>query len=153
MRRSLSKTSDFYGCRCLWFLYPQIDRKLCVSCGKCKKVCAFQKENEAYTPLAVYALARKNADMLKLSSSGGAFSVFAEQLIAEQGAVFGVALVQEASTLVPRHCVATSLEELAPREGQNMYNPAWGILLYRQSSFLNQGRKFYSLEHHAKSLR
>ena len=24
------------------FLYPQIDEKLCVNCGMCKKVCAFQ---------------------------------------------------------------------------------------------------------------
>lgn len=135
-KQAISMVADAYG-----FLYPQIDRKLCISCGKCKKVCAFQKENEAYTPLAVYALARKNADMLKLSSSGGAFSVFAEHFITEQGTVFGAALVREASTLVPRHCAATSEEELAPMRGSKYVQSSLGHTFVQVKQLLEAGKK------------
>lgn len=123
------------------FLYPEIDSRLCISCGKCKKVCAFQRKNKAYTPLVVYALARKDTNMLQLSASGGAFSVFAEQIIAEHGAVFGAAFVREASTLVPRHCIATSLEELAPLRGSKYVQSSLGHTFVQAKQLLESGRK------------
>ena len=135
-KQAISMVADAFG-----FLYPQIDRQLCISCGKCKKACAFQKKNEAYIPLAVYALARKDANMLQLSASGGAFSVFAEQMIAEQGAVFGAALAQEASTLVPRHCAATSLEELAPLRGSKYVQSSLGHTFVQAKQLLESGKK------------
>lgn len=73
------------------FLYPVVEESLCVECGLCKKICAFQKEEPALeeAPL-VYAV--KAADEIrKESSSGGMFTALSDVLLARGGVVYGSA--------------------------------------------------------------
>lgn len=94
------------------FLYPKVDESTCISCGACHKVCAFQNIQETNVPQKVYAIARKNRELLKKSASGGVFAGFAEAVIQHGGVVYGAALLQKQGTLVPCHIAATSQEEL-----------------------------------------
>lgn len=123
------------------FLFPRIDERLCVSCGMCKKVCAFQQENKPYTPLTAYALARKDNDARRLSASGGAFSVFAEHVLAKDGVVFGAALKREDSTLIPCHCMAGSPEELEPLRGSKYVQSDLGNTFAQAKQMLEAGKR------------
>ena len=85
------------------FLYPKVDESTCISCGACHKVCAFQNIQETNVPQKVYAIARKNRELLKKSASGGVFAGFAEAVIQHGGVVYGAALLQKQGTLVPSY--------------------------------------------------
>lgn len=43
-RDAVSMRPDRYG-----FLYPRIDERLCVRCGKCLRVCAFKHDTQQAT--------------------------------------------------------------------------------------------------------
>lgn len=101
----------------LGFYYPRIDTALCVECGICKSACDFQRVRGSYTPRAVYAAMRKNTQALLKSSSGGAFAVFAEAVLRNNGAVFGAVLKKETNGLFPCHCIATNISELSAMFG------------------------------------
>lgn len=47
------------------FIYPVINPNLCVSCGACKKVCAYQNENSLHEPVRAYAAVNKNRNSLQ----------------------------------------------------------------------------------------
>ncbi len=75
------------------FLYPKIDQQKCIDCGMCKKVCAFQngyKKNEKEYP-EVWAVKHKNSNVLKTSTSGGAFTAISDYILDLDGVVYGVA--------------------------------------------------------------
>ena len=70
------------------FLYPHIDENKCVRCGKCLKVCKEIRFHQE--PQTIYACWSKD-DYLRLhSSSGGVFSIIAENVLSKGGAVCAV---------------------------------------------------------------
>ena len=71
------------------FLYPVVDRDKCVECSMCQKVCPTISRQVPRKPLNVYACKNKSSEVRCKSSSGGVFSLLAEQTIAEGGTVFG----------------------------------------------------------------
>lgn len=93
------------------FFYPEIDEAICVSCGKCYKVCPElnQSYNEqAQTVDAAYA--QSNADRQK-GSSGGTFGLLASYVISKGGNVYGAAFDDNLRLV---HRCATTIEELQP---------------------------------------
>ncbi len=71
------------------FSYPVVDKNLCVDCGLCEKVCHELKPYERRTPLRVLAVINHDENIRSESSSGGIFSIIAEQIIKDGGVVFG----------------------------------------------------------------
>lgn len=71
------------------FLYPKVDADACIDCGLCKKVCPILNEGNKRKPLKVYAAINKDEKIRLESSSGGVFTLLAEQTIEEGGIVFG----------------------------------------------------------------
>jgi len=76
------------------FLYPCIDKNICIDCGLCNKVCPINKADEMASrekdmPLEAYAVRNRNSKVLDSSSSGGFFSVIAEYVTDKEGYVFG----------------------------------------------------------------
>lgn len=71
------------------FLYPKINQSLCINCGLCKKVCPSlnYKFNNKEKPECYAAMA--NDEIRKISSSGGAFTVFANYILSKNGIVCG----------------------------------------------------------------
>lgn len=78
---------DFDGC-----LYPAINKKKCIECGKCKAVCPVRSKKNSRTKsesTVVYAGYCKKEAIRNTSSSGGIYPMVAEWIVAERGIVFG----------------------------------------------------------------
>ena len=71
------------------FLYPKVDSKKCSNCELCTKVCPILNENAIRFPNHVYALKNKNIEIRTNSSSGGIFTILAENTIKSGGCVYG----------------------------------------------------------------
>ena len=74
------------------FLYPKIDLEKCIHCNKCRNVCPTlnKKENKEY--LNCYAAKSTDDDLRMKSSSGGLFTIFAEEYLNKDGIVYGACL-------------------------------------------------------------
>ncbi|MGN8725065.1 Coenzyme F420 hydrogenase/dehydrogenase, beta subunit C-terminal domain [Segatella copri] len=71
------------------FWYPVVDKNCCVNCGLCERVCPQKNITTNRNPLRTFALKHLDERVQLSSSSGGAFSVLAENIISEGGIVFG----------------------------------------------------------------
>jgi len=71
------------------FLYPEVDKNLCVKCGLCKKVCTIDKNLVNPAIQKAYAAVNTDADVLRNSTSGGAFIAIAETVLNKGGIVYG----------------------------------------------------------------
>lgn len=72
------------------FFYPKVDHTTCINCGLCEIVCPELKPYEKRKPILIQAATNKNEYIRLRSSSGGIFSLLAEDIINKGGVVFGV---------------------------------------------------------------
>ena len=79
------------------FSYPLVDKGRCIKCGQCELRCPVLAEkknnnsNNAIKPRS-YGLKNKNDAERRDSSSGGAFTVFANEIFRQNGVVYGCTL-------------------------------------------------------------
>lgn len=74
------------------FFYPAVDEKACMRCGKCQRVCPVLNGKTVDDEILAHGLAcTKDENMRKNSSSGGVFSLLAEEIFKQNGVVFGAA--------------------------------------------------------------
>jgi len=111
---AVCKTGAIVGRFIDGFLCPQVDGLRCVRCGKCKEVCPVEnsKDNGYGSRVAearCYVAWHKELNVRQLSSSGGLFSAFAQQTLAEGGVIFGAAFDNH---LVLRHRGVTRYEDV-----------------------------------------
>ena len=96
------------------FLYPVVDESKCVNCEICKNVCPLLKN--AYPmqeePSAFYGVIHNNWEVRKQSSTGGAFSLIAEEVIRRNGVVFGAAFTADFEVRHIGVAVTEDLKEL-----------------------------------------
>lgn len=103
---AISVVNDKYG-----FEQIRVDSDLCRECGMCEKVCPainVKVSNERYSTGAAYAL---NDEVKYLGTSGGLFGVFANNVISDNGYVYGAAFD---SNLKLKTTPAKSRKELLP---------------------------------------
>lgn len=98
------------------FVYPTIDQRLCIDCGRCKRVCAFQNVSYNKSIKDTYAAVSTNTEVLE-SASGGLFASFAKSVLEKNGVVYGCAMVYENEKLRPKHICVSSEEDLAALKG------------------------------------
>jgi len=100
------------------FFYPQIDDDKCVDCGICLKHCHLLNrkviKNKMYNYPIVYAVKNKDKEILKQSSSGGMFTVVANNILEKNGMVFGVAFDEN---LIAKHVCINSKDDLKNLRG------------------------------------
>lgn len=89
-RKCITMQSDKEG-----FAYPVFDTKQCTNCGLCNKVCPVINQLPAQPPIATYAATNSNGAIREQSSSGGIFTLLAEETINKGGVVFGAAFNEE----------------------------------------------------------
>ena len=78
------------------FIYPAIDKAKCVQCGICKQVCPISHARERNQSVQEAYIAYTNNESVRLaSSSGGVFSAIAEEILHQNGVVFGAAFDQK----------------------------------------------------------
>ena len=71
------------------FRYPLVNEKICVDCHLCEKVCPVLNRADVKDPIEIYASYNKDENIRLKSSSGGIFTVLAENVIRQGGVVFG----------------------------------------------------------------
>lgn len=118
-------------------LYPLVDEEKCIRCGKCVRVCPAlhpydrnEKKPECY---AAYG----DDGIRAVSSSGGIFSLAAEQVLQEGGAVCG-AMFDERFHLSQK--VVYSREELPKLRGSKYIQSDTGHTFQEIKKVLDEGR-------------
>ena len=74
------------------FLYPKVDKAACIDCHLCEKVCPILNvKPEVERPQEGYIVQHRDEQVLRQSTSGGAFTAIASWVIEQGGVVFGAA--------------------------------------------------------------
>lgn len=119
------------------FLYPVVDKEVCVDCGLCEKVCPVLNQREERKPLEVYAAFNKNEEIRMQSSSGGIFTALAEQIIQEEGVVFGARFNEDWEVI---HDYTETAAGLSVFRGSKYVQSRIGDTFNQAEQFLKQGR-------------
>lgn len=123
------------------FLYPAVDYNKCVECGLCKKICPTIGESSAFSDedskVEAYAAYNKDSDVRFKSSSGGVFSLLAEEILAQHGVVYGAAMGND---LVVRHVKVETLADLEKLRGSKYVQSALGDSFRSCKEMLEKGR-------------
>lgn len=102
------KTND------MGFIVPEIDHDKCIKCGKCKKACpviSTKYDNDPHPDCHIIMADEKTR---MDSSSGGAFTLLANDVLADGGYVCGVKLMDDFSV---NHVIIDKVEDLPPLRG------------------------------------
>ena len=123
------------------FWYPEVDYSQCIECGRCIKVCPIiqiplQGRNERNEPLA-YGCYNKNESVRLESSSGGLFTLIAEEVIGVGGVVFGARFDDKFNVI---HDHAESLDDLDLFRGSKYVQSSIGTSYEKAREFLREGR-------------
>lgn len=132
-KQCISLSEDSEG-----FLYPQVDKAVCIDCGLCEKVCPIIHQGDPSEPLSCYIAINPNEDIRLKSSSGGIFTLLAEATIREGGVVFGARFDEEWNVV---HAWTDTIEGLAPFRGSKYVQSRIGDTYCEAKEFLKQGRK------------
>ena len=120
------------------FLYPTIHDALCVNCNLCKSVCPIispSKKEDFHSDVYVF---QHNDERVRLeSTSGGAFSAFAEEIIQLDGVVFGASFDEN---FVVRHTYAECSGELSQFRNSKYVQSEIRNTYKEAKAFLEQGR-------------
>lgn len=134
------------------FRYPHADVD-CNFCGRCQKICPMMgsdgnvRQHPGIIELSdvvsntypkVFAAWNNDTAIRNKSSSGGVFTLLAEQTIAAGGLVFGAAFDKELNL---RHCVVDTISDLAALRGSKYIQSETGDVFVHVKTALNQGRK------------
>lgn len=120
------------------FLYPQVDTSKCVDCHLCEKVCPVINQDEARTPLKVYAAKNSDDDIRLKSSSGGIFTLLAEQTIKDDGVVFGACWDKDWNV---KHDYIDNISDLQRFRSSKYLQSVIGDNYLKAEQFLKIGRK------------
>ena len=132
-KHSISFKEDREG-----FLYPNIDVSTCIDCGLCEKVCPVLNQSEERVPLQVYAAKHTDDEIRMKSSSGGIFTLLAEQIIDKGGVVFGARFNDKWEVV---HDYTETKEGLAPFRGSKYVQSNIGNSYKQVEEFLKTGRE------------
>ncbi|WP_455773038.1 Coenzyme F420 hydrogenase/dehydrogenase, beta subunit C-terminal domain [Porphyromonas asaccharolytica] len=119
------------------FDYPIVDTDRCIECHKCERVCPFMKLDEPHKPQAVYAACATDEELRRESSSGGLFTLLAEDTLRRGGVVFGARFDDTWSVC---HDYTETIEGLAPFRGSKYLQSRIGDSYQQAEQFLKEGR-------------
>lgn len=121
------------------FDFPSINDADCIKCGKCYKVCAQVGYEWFHTVKNTYAALHKNRDVLMNSTSGGAMTSIAEQVLEREGAVFGTIL--DTSDWCAKFVKIDSMENLGLLRGSKYVQSDTSDIYSQVKKELHQGRE------------
>ena len=120
------------------FLYPQVDISKCVDCHLCEKVCPVINQYDTRTPLNVYAAKNSDDEVRHQSSSGGIFTLLAEQTIKDGGVVFGACWDKDWNV---KHDYIDNISDLQKFRSSKYLQSVIGDNYLKTEQFLRIGRK------------
>ena len=120
------------------FLYPKVDETQCVNCGLCEKVCPILlKQKPDSIKVAAYAAYTSNSELREKSSSGGIFSLLAQEILNRGGTVAGAAFAADFSV---RHILVENDAELDRLRGSKYVQSRMEDTYVQIRDLLKQGR-------------
>lgn len=119
------------------FRYPQIDKDTCINCGLCEKVCPIDKVLTAPQKQKVYATVHRDSTVLAKSTSGGAFTALADAIFAQDGVVYGAAMLDGMQV---KHIRAENKSSLAYLRSSKYIQSDTGTTYQDVELDLNQGK-------------
>lgn len=119
------------------FLYPVIDDAACVNCGKCAITCPLITHLQKPDDNEAYAAKNKDDSTRITSSSGGLFTLFAEEVLSHGGVVFGAAFDDKYAV---GHCYVERIEELGKFKSSKYVQSSIGDCFTQAKDFLKEGR-------------
>lgn len=119
------------------FLYPTVDKNKCTECELCLKICPINNNNPKNFISKCYAAINKDNETVRLSTSAGMFSIFAEHILKLKGVVFGAVFDEYFNV---KHSYAENTDDLDKiRRSKYVQSDIGGS--YRQvKTFLDNGR-------------
>lgn len=130
---AITMVGDEYG-----FLFPSINKNICISCNSCEQVCQIDAPVTGSVPSEVYALICMDKGLLARSSSGGAFGVLAKSILQNGGAVIGCAF---SDNFQVKHVVINETEQLDTLHGSKYVQSEIGNVLSIAKSLLDNDRQ------------
>ena len=122
------------------FLYPLVDENKCIDCGACERVCPIKNApQELEGEPDAYAAYSKNTEQRLESSSGGIFSLLAEETLQCGGIVFGAAMTEDCRKV--QHIAVERQEDLWKLRGSKYLQSEIGTTYQQAESALKQGRR------------
>ena len=120
------------------FLHPVVDAEKCVECGACERACpglnVAKRENAS--PKA-YIVQHKDDGIRYQSTSGGAFTAIAEEVVRQGGAVVGASMTDNLKVV---HVVVETAAELAKFRNSKYVQSEIGDSYKASEQMLKQGR-------------
>lgn len=120
------------------FLYPEVNRQECTNCGLCEKVCPVLNKTELSGDTRAYAVFACEDGIREKSSSGGVFSLLAEQVLCEGGYVFGCAFDAK---LEAEHIGTTDYSELKRLQGSKYVQSDLKSSFHTVKQLLEEGKQ------------
>lgn len=120
------------------FKFPEINHDLCIECGLCNRVCAFQNiPVSGNEPITTYVAINKNRDVLSSSASGGVFGALASIILEKNGVVFGCAYNEN---MEPEHICVDNLQEIKKLRGSKYVQSNINITYTEAKKYLKGDR-------------
>jgi len=117
------------------FITSEIDFQKCIYCGKCEQVCPL-----ASPPHFIhhcYALYNKNEKIRSDSSSGGVFSLLAEEILNRQGYVCGASYTSKKGC---HHIIINDISDLEKLRGSKYIQSYIGDTYIQTKKLLDNGK-------------
>lgn len=115
---------------------PYIDKGKCISCGLCRRVCPELNKQQFNRADCSYAVWSKSEKDIRLSSSGGAASVFAKIVIKNSGVVYGCASCDGTA----KHMSVETIDDIDKLRGSKYVWSDIGMIYRDVQLKLNEGR-------------
>ncbi|MGB4243761.1 MAG: Coenzyme F420 hydrogenase/dehydrogenase, beta subunit C-terminal domain [Dethiobacteria bacterium] len=129
----ISMDSDEEG-----FWYPQVDYDKCIECNLCIQVCPILNKISVQNQPKAYACINNDETIRLESSSGGIFTLIAEQVIEDGGVVFGATFNEDFEV---EHIFVESCEELSKLRGSKYVQSKIGESFKQAKKLLDLSRK------------
>lgn len=120
------------------FSYPVINVENCVDCGLCEQACPILHEKDQRVPSHVYAVKNKDEEVRMKSSSGGFFSILAEDVIKKGGVVYGAAFDEDWHV---RHIRVDDKQSISKLRGSKYVQSQMGDTYKLVRKDLKEGRR------------
>ena len=124
---AISMEEDLLG-----FKYPSVNTSKCVNCGKCLKICPLSVPVEQVAPEQSFAGQSLDDTVLLHTSSGGIFSVIAENFIRKGGVVCGARMTKQDGVFIVEHILIQDVNELKGLQGskyvQSNFEKVYGMI-------------------------
>lgn len=125
----------------LGFLYPIVNKELCIECGICDRICPFSNSYDKSLNLPEpisFAVRHKNISEVETSRSGAAFIALSDKILSLGGVVYGVGLTDNFDVV---HCRAIDKKTRNTFKGSKYVQSDLNDIFYSVKRDLESGLK------------